>query len=375
MRGDWILKRLVGLAALCALLFCLWPVEAAAWPQLPADTGAVVIDAQTGRVIFGHQEHEVKPMASLTKMMTAYLTLQQPDLEAYFEVPAAAVGVEGSSMGLQLGDQVSLEALAVGQLLPSGNDAAAAAAIHIAGSEAAFAEQMNAQALAWGLGNTHFTNPHGLDATGHQSTAYDLAQIARHAIQDENFLKICSSARMACRFGNPPEEHTFTNHNRLLEEYEGCIGVKTGYTSLAGRCLASAARREGVTLICVTLHYRDDWNLHKQLLDEAFAQVQAVPLNTLGLPENLPLAGAQSPLLAVAPAQAAVTLSREEIPQARVEVIAEPFLSAPVEKGQVVGRALCRVGEQTVYQTPLLAEETVPALPEPKKGFWQRLFG
>ena len=142
MRGDWILKRLVGLAALCALLFCLWPVEAAAWPQLPADTGAVVIDAQTGRVIFGHQEHEVKPMASLTKMMTAYLTLQQPDLEAYFEVPAAAVGVEGSSMGLQLGDQVSLEALAVGQLLPSGNDAAAAAAIHIAGSEAAFAEQM-----------------------------------------------------------------------------------------------------------------------------------------------------------------------------------------------------------------------------------------
>lgn len=159
-------------------------------------------------------------------------------------------------MGLKEGDMVSLRALAVGMLLSSGNDAANAAAVKIAGSIDAFVMRMNARAKLIGMENTVFETPSGLDEGEHGSTAYDMALLAREALQNEDFLKICSSYNMSISYGNPPYKRSLTNHNRLLKLYENAIGVKTGFTKKAGRCLVSAAEKDGMRLIAVTLNAR-----------------------------------------------------------------------------------------------------------------------
>ncbi len=132
---------------------------------------------------------------------------------------------------------------------------------------------MNERAQQIGMEQTNFVTPSGLDAQDHYSTAYDMALLAREAIRNEDFLSICSQTKITTEYGNPPYKRTLTNHNRLLSLYEGAIGVKTGFTKKAGRCLVSAAQRDGVTLICVTLNAPDDWNDHSALFDYGFSQV------------------------------------------------------------------------------------------------------
>ena len=175
-------------------------------------------------------------MASTTKIMTALLTLEQGGLDDYFQVDSDAIRVEGSSMGLQEGDSVSLRALAYGMLLASGNDGANAAAVRIAGSIPAFVERMNARAAEIGMADTRFATPSGLDDPGHYSTAYDMALLAREALQSPLFAEICAQSKAVVQYGNPPYNRWLTNHNRLLREYPGTIGVKTGFTKASGRC-------------------------------------------------------------------------------------------------------------------------------------------
>ena len=150
-------------------------------------------------------------------------------------------------MGLQPGDTVTLRQLAAGMLLPSGNDAAAAAAVRIAGSEAAFVREMNRRAEAMGLTGTHYANPHGLDAPGHGSTARDLARLAAAALENEDFRALCGLEELRLAYGNPPYNRTLYTTNALLERFPEAIGVKTGYTDGAGFCLVSAAERDGTT--------------------------------------------------------------------------------------------------------------------------------
>ena len=219
---------------------------------------AVLMDAQTGRVLFAQNAGLRLPMASTTKIMTALLTLEQGGLDNYFQVDSDAIRVEGSSMGLQEGDSVSLRALAYGMLLASGNDGANAAAVRISGSIPAFVERMNARAAEIGMADTRFATPSGLDDPGHYSTAYDMALLAREALQNPLFAEICAQSKAVVQYGNPPYNRWLTNHNRLLREYPGTIGVKTGFTKASGRCLVSCAERDGVRLIAVTLGCPDD---------------------------------------------------------------------------------------------------------------------
>ena len=177
-------------------------------------------------------------------------------------------------MGLREGDSVSLNGLATGMLLASGNDAANAAAVKIAGSIEKFSGLMNQKAKELGMENSHFVTPSGLPNDDHYSTAADMALLARHALQNERFAAICTKSSAKLSFGNPPFDRWLYNHNRLLEDYPGCIGIKTGFTKKAGRCLVSAARRDGVTLICVTLSDPNDWRDHAALLDTGFAQTE-----------------------------------------------------------------------------------------------------
>ncbi|MBR1393772.1 MAG: D-alanyl-D-alanine carboxypeptidase [Ruminococcus sp.] len=256
------------------------PVVAAVVPPEISARSCVVIDALSGDVLFEKNSAERLPMASTTKIMSSLIALEGGDLDTPFTVDSNAIKVEGSSMGLQEGDTVTMRALVTGMLLPSGNDAAGAAAVRIAGSVEGFVYLMNERAQAMGLTDTHFVTPSGLDdyTDEHYSTAMDMAMLTRQALKNPDFAEICSKKTAQLEFGDPPYTRWLTNTNKLLSTLEGCVGVKTGFTDKAGRCLVSACERQGSTLICVTLNDQDDWSDHTRLYDYAFSLMREVPL-------------------------------------------------------------------------------------------------
>lgn len=334
--------------------------------------GAVLMDAETGRVLFAQNAHLRLPMASTTKIMTALIALEQERLDDYFTVSTAAVHVEGSSMGLLEGDSVSLRALAYGMLLPSGNDAANAAAMRIAGSLPDFADLMNARAEEIGLDDTHFVTPSGLNDPNHYSTAYDMALLAREALKNPLFAEICSQSKAVVQYGNPPYNRWMQNHNRLLRSYEGTVGVKTGYTTAAGRCLVSCAERDGIKLIAVTLNCPDDWNVHAKLYDSYFSRMVLTNVAKI-LPDiQIPvMGGTASKVRAVyeKPPKLAV-LEGEAV---TVDVTAEPLLFAPAERGRVVGNLSVCLSGQPVLELPLTLGKTVKV--SQKSNLLEKLFG
>lgn len=226
---------------------------------------AILIDADTGAVLYAKNECARSAIASTTKIMTALIVLEHTSLSREFTVPAEACGIEGSSMGLKAGEVCSVCALLYGLMLRSGNDAAVALALCAAGDVETFVSLMNEKARALGLSDTHFANPHGLDDPKNYSTALDLARLSAYALKNEDFLRIVSTSEITL------EGRTMKNHNRLLRTLDGAIGVKTGYTKSAGRILVSAAQRGGRRLIAVTLCDGNDWRDHARLYDEGFA--------------------------------------------------------------------------------------------------------
>ena len=257
-------------AALCAAAFFLGAVRAsraaqlAPPPQVSAKSAAL-LDGTTGECLYEKNGDQRALIASTTKIMTGLLVCEAGDLGRTVTVPETAAGTEGSSMYLKSGETLTRRELLYGMMLHSGNDAALTLAISISGSEAAFVRQMNRRACALNLTQTHFANPHGLDSGENYSTALDLARLAQAALQNEQFRAVVSTKTITCA------GRTLTNHNKLLWRYDGCIGVKTGYTRHAGRILVSAAERGGRMLIAVTISDPDDWRDHVSLLDYGFA--------------------------------------------------------------------------------------------------------
>lgn len=335
----------------------------------------LLMEATTGRILLAKNEREQLPVASTTKILTALLALEQPETDRYFTVDPTAIKVEGSSMGLREGDQASLYTLAVGMLLSSGNDAANAAAVAIDGSISAFAERMNERAAELGMADSHFVTPSGLHDEEHYSTAADMAMLARAALQNEAFAAICSQSRMRLSFGNPPFERWLKNHNRLLSDYSGCIGMKTGYTKKAGRCLVSAAEREGVTLICVTLNAPNDWRDHARLLDYGFSQVEPTEFQPDLSDLTLPVVGGVEKAIPVEALTAISTCAAEEDAEPlRREVCLPAFVYAPVAAGDIVGEVRYYYKDYLVGSTPILAAGSVGYYdPPPKTGLWERL--
>ena len=273
-------KILLLLTILTLLGGSLAPVEQPALPDPGISArSAIVMDADTGAVLFEREADRRSLIASTTKIMTGLLICRDLDPEETVPVPEQAVGVEGSSMYLEAGEKLTVRELLLGMMLHSGNDAAAALAILHSGDTTAFAAEMNRTAAELGLTDTHFANPHGLDSEENYSTARDLARLTAAALENELFLQTVSTKTCTVS-GN----RVLTNHNKLLRQYEGCIGVKTGYTRAAGRILVSAAEREGRRLICVTIHAPDDWRDHCALLDLAFAGYQPRELARRGEP-------------------------------------------------------------------------------------------
>ena len=332
---------------------------------------AVLINADTGTVIYEKNAYEQRAMASTTKIMTALLTAEAGELDNRFTVDSYAIKVEGTSMGLKEGDIVTRRALIYGMLLPSGNDAANAAAVNISGSMPAFAELMNRKAEQLGLKNTHFANPSGLDAQGHYTTAYDLARLAAAALENPVFAEICRCSDAQVEFGNPPYLRWLSNSNKMLWQYEGCVGVKTGFTDNARRCLVSAAERNGVRLICVTLNAPNDWDDHRKMLDYGFEQVKPTEI-VLPSPVSVPVIGGyEQDVTLVLQETVRLSLSEQESKAVSVELYTQPFLYAGFEAGSSAGAARIYLDGELVREVQLVTSYGVKAQ-EQQLGLWEK---
>lgn len=249
-------------------------------PSFSGDSAvsAALLDANSGALLYGKNENKRLPMASTTKIMTALVALDTLPLDRVIEIPKGAVGVEGSSIYLFEHEKITVENLLYGLMLESGNDAATALAIACAGDVESFADMMNSKAREIGLIDTHFTNPHGLENSEHYTTAYELAFLAATALKNPDFRRIVSTKSLAVKVCTGESSRYFVNHNRLLKSFDGAIGVKTGFTKSAGRCLVSAAQRNGETYVAVTLNDGNDWKDHTSMLDFAFENFDSVEI-------------------------------------------------------------------------------------------------
>lgn len=374
-------NRAAALGLSLCLVGALCPVARAAGPEVSAQS-AVVLTADTGAVLFEKDGHTPRPVASTTKIMTALLALEaaQEQGDPLVDITQEMEAVEGSSMGLQAGDSISLTGLAAGMLLASGNDAANAAALYLDGSLESFAARMNQRAAALGMEDTHFVTPSGLDGEdaqglGHLSTAYDMALLARAALEDQAFRQLCSSPSLAVEFAEPVKRVTYTNHNKLLTQYPGCVGVKTGFTKEAGRCLVSAAERDGALLIAVTLNAPNDWQDHTALLDYGFSQVEPYQLAGGDVRLTVPVVGSPVEVVSLRGSNGGeVTLPLGQGAQVERVVHAPKFLYAPVEAGEQVGEICWYLEGQLLGSAPLTAAGAAP-LQEKAPSLWERLFG
>ncbi len=356
--------------------------QSLSFPSVSAQS-AVLIEAESGAVAFEKNAHQRLPIASTTKIVTAMTALKLAPPETVISVSPEAVGVEGSSVYLTENEALTLEQLLYALLLESANDAAVAIAIGLCDSVEAFAAEMNAIVTGLGLKDTHFVNPHGLDDAEHYSTAYEMAILTRHAMKNELLKQIVATRKSTVPHASTDGARLLINHNKLLRLYDGCIGVKTGFTKRSGRCLVSAAEREGVTLIAVTLNAPNDWNDHSSMLDYGFSIYRSVLLaEKESLTHRMPVVGGtQEETLLCNTEELRVTLpiTHGEI---RCVIEASHFSYAPIYAGENLGIAVfyCdtdRDGkEERVGELPLIACNTVTK--PVKKGFlqWLRsLFG
>ena len=356
------MKRI--LSFLFALLLCLPPITALAVAENEAPTSlsaecAALLEADGKRLLYGKNADKRHAMASTTKIMTALVALRHMSLSTVITVPKEAVGVEGSSVYLKEGERYTLEALLYALLLQSANDAAEVIAYAVAGGISQFADLMNEEATALGLNDTHFANPHGLDAEDHYTTARELALLTCEALEDSDLAAIVASRRYVFASVDGSNPRTLINHNKLLVLYDGAIGVKTGYTKRCGRCLASAAERDGLRLVAVTLDAPSDWNDHRLLLDYGFSTYESRLLAPAGtLTVSLPLFNQEGTARAHNRDDIRFVLRRDaETPTPSFEVL--PFPTAPLFAGSYAGTVSFSEDGYTVT-APLVFSEDIP---------------
>lgn len=284
------------------------------------------------------------PMASTTKIVTALIAIEALDLNETVRVPKEAVGIEGSSLYLNENDELTVRDLVYGVLLQSANDAATVLALRISGNIPDFAEKMNERVLKIGAKSTKFQNPHGLDTEDHYTTARDLAIIAAEALSNDVFKEISSTYKYSFKLGDGVR--TVVNHNKLLKSYDGCIGVKTGYTKKCGRCLVSAAKREGITLVAVTLNDPDDWKDHTSLLDHGFDNLESVTLaDVIHIPDSLPTISQDYSRLEITLGKSSLVKYKDESLEYTVNL--PTYIAKSIKAGEKIGDVTLKMGNRT----------------------------
>lgn len=322
---------------------------------------AAVISGDTGDILYSKNSDVRLPMASTTKIMSALILLENcKDLDAEIITTKEMVTVEGSSMGLLPGDRVSYRALLYGMMLASGNDAANTAAIAIGGSIKNFVRMMNDKARELGLKDTHFVTPSGLDSEGHYTTAYELALIARAALKNPEFATAASAKSATLCFGNPPYRRTITNHNKLLNMYDDIVGVKTGFTKKSGRCLVSAAKKDGKYVIAVTLNDGNDWADHRTLLDIGLSAIEVYDYKADEFDISLPVVSGKSGFVSLSAGNAEFCLPKGQ--NVKSVVCLPQFLYAPVKENAVVGNIEYYFSNRLIYKSNILSKNSVKGI-------------
>lgn len=254
---------------LCVSLFFFLPENGQAAPDVSA-AQAILMDAESGQVLFEKDAFEARPIASITKIMTAILAIESGKMDEKATVSRNAIYTEGSSIYLEQGEKITIQDLVYGLMLRSGNDAAVAIAEHIGESEEGFVYLMNEKAMWLGMDQTHFTNPHGLDDEEHYSSAYDMALLTREAMKNKQFREISGSTS----YLSENRSYSWRNKHKLVTGYyENATGGKTGYTKQTGRTLVTTAEKNGHSLIVVTLNAGNDWNDHIALFEWGFEEL------------------------------------------------------------------------------------------------------
>lgn len=332
---------------LCFCLFINVPFTASCYSA----RSMVVVEAGTRSVIDSVDCNRKMPMASTTKIITALVVLDILSLDASVTIPADACGVEGSSVYLKAGEVLTVQELLYALMLASGNDAAVALSIAAAGSVDSFVLLMNQKANALGLKNTHFTNPSGLPDDNHYTTAYELALIACHALENADFAQIVSCKSKSISYNNVAGGRYLTNHNKLLFMYEHAIGIKTGFTKKAGRCLVSASKKDGVTLVCVTLNAPDDWNDHISAYQKGF---DAVDYGIVARKGDIRIS------LTTPDGRSVICENKSDIYGVRLngveatkKIFAPRFVYAPKASGQSVGEVAYYINGERIGASPL----------------------
>ncbi len=350
---------LMTLSGLSPCIYAKKNDDQASVPSVSAEA-AVLMEAVSGDVIFEKNSDKRLPMASTTKIMTALVAIEkQSGLDYDVKVASDAAGVEGSSIYLKAGETITMESLLYALLLESANDAAAAIAYEISGGIEPFAELMNETAERIGLQNTHFMNPHGLDDEQHYTTAHDLAKLTSYALKNEKFREIVSTYKKTIPLGDGDGTRLLLNHNKMLRIYDNAIGVKTGFTKKSGRCLVSAAERDGVTMVAVTLKAPDDWNDHEKMLDYGFSKYS---LNKIASPGQFYthincIGGDKSTVRCSNRDELAIPLPIGTRVTSRIE--AERYFPAPINSGDALARVIFSVDGEEIASAPLYSEEDV----------------
>ncbi|UFJ42837.1 D-alanyl-D-alanine carboxypeptidase [Brevibacillus humidisoli] len=373
---------------LVVFLFCQWllaspdaGLAAAAPPHVSAETAAM-IDVQSGRILYEKNADKKMRIASLTKIMTAIVAIESGNLKDIVLVPDHAVGVEGSSIYLKKEERLTLEDLLYGLMLRSGNDAAVAIAEHVGGSLEGFVYMMNEKAAMIGMTHTHFMNPHGLDNSNqHYSTAEDMVKLSAYALKHPEFQKIVATKVKNIPWQGEEWGRRLQNKNKMLTLYKGADGIKTGYTRLAKRCLASSATRDGRQLAVVTLNAPDDWNDSMSLMNWGFEQFQPVKIANKGdtVDPDVTIDQRDQNLILTSQADFTYPLKEEEVAaiSSRVYLFKHHLDRSMID--QHVGYLQIFLGNQRIGQIPLSVQEAKPTLKvessvSPDKSIWQMIW-
>lgn len=350
------------LALLCCAVLTLFQGHAKADDGDGVDSSArsaVLIERQTGQVLLSHNADEALPMASTTKVMTALLALEKGNLDDVVTVGRNAYGVPGTSIYLGLGEKITLRDLLYGLMLSSGNDAAVAIAEHIGGDVESFCGMMTQRARELGCTQTKFLTPHGLPCDGHHTTAKELALIAREAMQYPLFREIVSTRRASIPWEGRNYHRILNNKNRLLSDYEGATGIKTGYTKAAGRCLVFGAKRDDMEVIGVVLNCGNWFDEAVRLMDMGFERYEMFTAFAKGETVRvLPVKeGTQETVMVCTAEQLAVPVKKGQIPVLEFDL--PDAIEAGCEAETKVGEVRLLLDGQTAASVALVLGETL----------------
>ncbi|MCL2401331.1 MAG: D-alanyl-D-alanine carboxypeptidase [Oscillospiraceae bacterium] len=366
------MKKTIAMLLIITALYIYIPAvdsQAAPLPPAPGTSAAAVIlfDAIGGTVLYERHADDRRLIASTTKILTTLVALENNALDEAVHIKPEHTNVIGSSIYLRQGEVVTVRELLYGTMLASGNDAATALAYHTSGSVEDFTKLMNARAQELGAVNSSFTNPHGLDGDNHYSTARDLAMIMAEAMQNEEFRKIASTKNITIG------SRSFTNHNRLLREYDDLVGGKTGFTRAAGRTLVTAAERDGMLLVCVTLSAPDDWDDHTSLYDWAFSQFQGFRINSSDTKYvTMPVISGTRDMVSARPSIDFFLLARKS-DDLTIAIEAPRFVYAGVIRGARAGRIIVKNNGEPVSEIPLVYTENVTLDESERLRGWEKI--